>query len=89
MFANADNHHGQGRHGVWIKAAPGRQARSLRTDPARFFVPPYVGLSGWVGVYLDAGTRWDELADILRDAHGLAGAPIARKRPLGRSHFAV
>ena len=79
-FANADGHHGRGRHGVWIKAAPGRQTRAVRADPARFFVPPYVGPSGWVGVYLDDETRWDELADILRDAHRLAGSPVPRKR---------
>lgn len=29
-FANADNHHGRGRHAVWIKAAAGRQS-----DPQR------------------------------------------------------
>ena len=79
-FANADTHHGRGRHGVWIKAAAGRQERAVRTDPLRFFVPPYVGASGWVGVYLDDATRWDELADILRDAHALAAAPAGRKR---------
>src|SRR6185503_18897808 len=50
----------RGRHGVWIKAAPGRQARAIKTDPQRFFVPPYVGPSGWVGVYLDAKTDWKE-----------------------------
>ena len=81
MFANANNHHGRGRHAVWIKAAPGRQARAIQTDPTRFFVPPYTGPSGWIGVYLDEQTRWDELADILRDAHALAGAPATRKRP--------
>jgi predicted DNA-binding protein (MmcQ/YjbR family) len=80
MFAKANNHHGRGRNAVWIKAAPGRQARAVKSDPARFFVPPYAGPSGWVGVYLDDETRWDELADILRDAHALAGAPAARKR---------
>lgn len=42
-FANADNRHGRGRHGVWIKAAPGRQARAVKTDPDRFFVPPTSG----------------------------------------------
>ena len=57
----------------------GRRGR-CEPIPARFFVPSYVGPSGWVGVYLDEQTRWDELADILRDAHGLAGAPAARKR---------
>jgi predicted DNA-binding protein (MmcQ/YjbR family) len=34
-------------------------------------VPPYVGPSGWVGVYLDATTDWKELRDILRDAYRL------------------
>ena len=69
MFANASNHHGRGRHAVWIKAAAGRQARAVKSAPDRFFVPPYVGPSGWVGVYLDAKTDWKELADILRDAY--------------------
>ena len=68
-YANADNHHGRGRHAVWIKAAPGRQARAVKTAPDRFFVPPYVGPSGWVGVYLDPTTDWKELQDILRDAY--------------------
>jgi predicted DNA-binding protein (MmcQ/YjbR family) len=71
MYANADNHHGRGRHAVWIKAAPGRQARAVKTAPDRFFVPPYVGPSGWVGVYLDTSTDWKELRDILRDAYTL------------------
>src|SRR3979409_1606354 len=69
MFANAGNHHGRGRHAVWIKAAPGRQARAVKSGPDRFFVPPYVGPSGWVGVYLDSTTDWKELADIVRDAY--------------------
>lgn len=60
----------------WVKAAPGRQARAVKTAPDRFFVPPYVGPSGWVGVYLDATTDWQELRDILRDAYML----VAPKR---------
>jgi predicted DNA-binding protein (MmcQ/YjbR family) len=71
MYANANNHHGRGRHAAWIKAAPGRQARAVKTAPERFFVPAYVGPSGWVGVYLDATTDWNELRDILRDAYKL------------------
>ena len=77
MFANADNHHGRGRHAVWVKAAPGRQTRAVKSGPDRFFVPPYVGPSGWVGVYLDAKTDWKELADILCDAHTLVAAKKA------------
>ena len=68
MYANAKNHHGGGRSAVWVKAAPGRQARMVRTAPDRFFVPPYIGPSGWIGVWLDADCDWDELADILKDA---------------------
>jgi hypothetical protein len=40
----------------------------VRTDPARFFVPPYVGPSGWVGVYLDGKVDWKEVAELMRDA---------------------
>ena len=71
MHAEAGNHHGDGRESVWIKAAPGQQALMVRTAPARFFVPPYVGPSGWVGVYLDDDPDWDEIADLLRDGYRL------------------
>jgi hypothetical protein len=68
MYADAANHHGGGRCSVWCKAAPGNQALMVKAAPDRFFVPPYVGPSGWVGVYLDAGTDWEELAGLLRDS---------------------
>ena len=68
MYADAADHHGAGRYSVWCKAAPGNQALMVKAAPDRFFVPPYVGPSGWVGVYLDAGTDWDELAGLLRDS---------------------
>ena len=68
MYADAADHHGAGRFAVWCKAAPGNQALMVKAAPDRFFVPPYVGPSGWVGVYLDAGTDWDELAGLLRDS---------------------
>lgn len=71
-FADASNHHGGGRHAVWVLAAPGRQERMVRTAPDRFFVPPYVGVSGWLGVWLDDVCDWDELSDILKSAHALA-----------------
>jgi hypothetical protein len=71
-FADASNHHGQGRHAVWLLAAPGRQERMVRTAPDRFFVPPYVGPAGWLGVWLDDVCNWEELADILESAHALA-----------------
>ena len=43
----------------------------VRHAPTRFFVPPYVGKSGWVGVYLDGDVDWGELAELLRDSYRL------------------
>jgi predicted DNA-binding protein (MmcQ/YjbR family) len=40
----------------------------VRAAPERFFVPPYVGPSGWVGIWLDRSVDWAELADLLRDS---------------------
>lgn len=71
MYAAAGNHHGAGRPAVWLKAAPGNQALMVDADPDRFFVPPYVGPSGWIGMYLDGRADWVELADLLRDAYRL------------------
>jgi hypothetical protein len=73
MYAGAGNGHHEGRAGVWLKAAPGNQPLMVRAAPDRFFVPPYVGPSGWIGVYLDSPrTDWDELAELLRDAWRLS-----------------
>lgn len=76
MYAAAGNHHGNGRAAVWCKAAAGNQELMVRAAPDRFFVPPYVGPSGWVGVWLDAGTDWSELAGLLADGWRL----VAPKR---------
>jgi predicted DNA-binding protein (MmcQ/YjbR family) len=71
MFAAPNNHHGGGRPAVWCKAAPGNQSIMVRASPGRFFVPPYVGPSGWVGIWLDRNPDWDEVADLLRDSYRL------------------
>jgi hypothetical protein len=38
-------------------------------DESKFFVPPYVGHRGWLGVRLNDGVDWDELAGIVEDAY--------------------
>jgi hypothetical protein len=63
------NHHGDGRFAIWCAAADGVQAMLVEADPERFFVPPYVGHRGWLGVRLDRGVDWDDLAGILEDAY--------------------
>lgn len=70
MFLHfVDDHHGDGRVGVWCKATPSDQKRLVAQDPARFYVPPYVGVKGWVGVEL-AGAKadWIELAILVEEA---------------------
>jgi hypothetical protein len=71
MYASAASHHGKGRPGVWCKCKPLEQDLLLHADPRRFFKPPYVGPSGWVGVHLDRRPGWRALADILREAYRL------------------
>jgi hypothetical protein len=69
MYAGAGNHHGGGHPSVWIKSDPETQAFLVRNEPARFFVPPYVGPSGWIGVRLDNRPRWTQVNELLRDGY--------------------
>lgn len=62
---------GDGRVSVWCKAAPGSQAVLVGADPSLFFVPPYVGSKGWIGMRLDASPDWDEVAIIVRRSYRL------------------
>ena len=58
-----------GRASVWVKAVQSNQDVMVAVAPDRFFVPPYVGPSGWIGVYLDDEvTDWEELGELLWDA---------------------
>jgi len=63
------NHHGDGRFAIWCAAGDGMQSMLVEADPERFFVPPYVGHRGWLGVRLDRGIDWNELAGIAEDAY--------------------
>lgn len=79
-----DDHHGDGNIGFWCAAPPGAQAALVAEDPERFFVPPYVGGRGWLGVrlVLDSGADpdWDEIAEIIEDAYRtVAPATIVRR----------
>jgi hypothetical protein len=63
------DHHGDGRFAIWCAAGDGVQAMLVEADPDKFFVPPYVGHRGWLGVRLDRGLDWNELAGIAEDAY--------------------
>jgi len=70
-----DNHHGDGRFAVWCAAPEGMQKLLVETDPRRFFVPPYVGHRGWLGVRLDRGLHYNELVGIVEDAYAEVAPP--------------
>jgi len=64
-----DDHHGDGRLAIWCAAPPGVQGELVDQEPERFFVPPYVGHRGWVGVRLDIAPDWAEIAQVAQDAY--------------------
>ena len=63
------DHHGDGRFAIWCAAGEGVQTMLVDADPGRFFVPPYVGHRGWLGMRLDRTLDWDEVAGIVEDAY--------------------
>ena len=69
IHSSASTHHGQGRAGVWIASTNVTQDLVVRAKPKLYFVPPYVGPSGWIGVWLDGRPAWSEIADLLQDAY--------------------
>jgi hypothetical protein len=66
IFAMQHGH--EGRSSCWVKAPPGVQGMLVGHDPSRFFVPPYVGHHGWVGIWLDVEVDWEELADLVEES---------------------
>jgi hypothetical protein len=70
------NHHGDGRVALWLNLAPGAQETYVDADPARFFVPPYVGSRGWLGVHLDKGLAWQRIAALVREAYEKVAPPV-------------
>ena len=65
----AVNHHGDGRIALWLHAPPGAQSLHVSGEPDHYFVPPYVGPKGWLGVHLDRGNDWASIASRVREAY--------------------
>jgi hypothetical protein len=63
------NHHGDGRVALWLNAPPGAQELHVEAEPRHFFIPPYVGPRGWLGVILDRGIDWHRVAGLVREAY--------------------
>ena len=66
MFAA--NHHNDGRIALWCNAPLGVQEHLVRSEPETFFVPPYVGVKGWIGIVV-ARASDEVIASLVLDAY--------------------
>jgi hypothetical protein len=64
-----DDHHGDGRLALWCAAPEGMQEALVESSPEHYFRPPYVGHRGWIGVRLDRGLDWEDVAGVIEDAY--------------------
>jgi predicted DNA-binding protein (MmcQ/YjbR family) len=65
-----------GRLALWCKVPDGSREIALGAEPARFFIPPYFGAKGWIGVVLDDKANWREIEAFARRSYRL----VAPKR---------
>jgi hypothetical protein len=89
QFVTTADHHHDDRLSVWLAAPDGAQQMLIQANPQRFFRPPYVGVRGWIGIYLDVEVDWVEVGIMVERAYlmrtgELRSAPGARRAPLGR-----
>jgi len=78
VFANyLDDHHGDGIVGLCAKLPLGQHEELIRQDPARFYMPAYIGPRGWVGLRLDRrSVDWREADALVRTSYA-ASAPAS------------
>ena len=69
VFVMYADHHHDDWLACWLAAPAGAQRILVAERPDQFFIPPYVGHRGWLGVRLDAPVDWDEMADLVEDAY--------------------
>ena len=75
-----DNHHDDGRLALWCASSSDVQQMLATSRPEQFFVPPYMGHLGWIGVRLDRDLTWDEIAGVIVDAHRVVADRMPRPR---------
>ncbi len=59
------------RLALWCKVPAGSREFILAAEPARFFIPPYFGPRGWIGVGLDEAGDWREIEAFVRRSYRL------------------
>ena len=69
------DHHGIGGLTLWCASNLEFRVAMLERDPITYFVPPYVGHRGWLGVRLDTGLPQDILENHLLEAYYCVAPP--------------
>jgi predicted DNA-binding protein (MmcQ/YjbR family) len=76
----AMQHRVDDRPSMWCKVPSGVQDILVSSNPERFFVPPYVGHHGWIGIWLDLEIDWDEVADLVEESYRMTAPKRLRAR---------
>jgi len=67
-----NDHHGDGIVSVACKVLPGENTTLAKAQPARFYLPAYIGPRGWVALRLDVGEPdWGEVTELIQGSYRL------------------
>ena len=87
-FAAQKGNYEGGRPSLWFKPATGEREVLVASTPDRFFIPPYVGIKGWLAMYLDARKLdWFEVEELVEDSYRNMAPKRALKILDARSDF--
>lgn len=76
------NHHGDEKVALLLNMSRESQQMLVKSAPNYFFVPPYVGPKGWVGVELNKDLSWDRVSKLTWEAYiRVAPASLANSVP--------
>ena len=72
IFTMSKGNYGDHRPSLWMKVPPELRSVLLDAGPERFFIPPYVGKNGWVGIWMDLeDVDWTEVAGLVSESYRL------------------
>lgn len=80
-----DHHHGAPHVSAYIATPAELRAELIDAEPDRYWIPPYVGVKGWVAVYLDGGPKhvapdWSVIGGLVHEGFVHASAPTRRAK---------
>ncbi|MEP7287907.1 MAG: MmcQ/YjbR family DNA-binding protein [Chloroflexota bacterium] len=57
------------RPSLWCKSTLSFQEMLVSSEPERYFVPPYVGHHGWIGIWLDVDLDWGFIGHLVEESY--------------------